>query len=68
MWVGGVWGGWRACACVQFLVQVAYRAGLRVDDQIRAVNGQECTNMAHHEVVGLIRKALAVPQVCALKA
>ena len=30
----------------------AWEAGLRVNDQIRAVNGQECTNMAHHEVVG----------------
>lgn len=39
----------------------AWEAGLRVNDQIRAVNGQECTNMAHHEVVGLIRKALATP-------
>lgn len=42
---------------------VAYHAGLRVDDQIRAVNGQECTNMAHHEVVGLVKQALSQPQV-----
>ena len=41
----------------------AWEAGLRVNDQIRAVNGQECTNMAHHQVVDLIRKALATPQV-----
>eukprot|EP00037_Helgoeca_nana_P034150 m.420728 g.420728 ORF g.420728 m.420728 type:complete len:632 (-) comp32778_c0_seq1:231-2126(-) len=39
----------------------AWRAGIRVGHKIRAVNGHECTNAAHHEVVVLIREALAAP-------
>jgi hypothetical protein len=39
----------------------AFTAGCRVNDQIRAVNGVECTNMSHHDVVGLIRLALQTP-------
>eukprot|EP00040_Diaphanoeca_grandis_P007251 m.40247 g.40247 ORF g.40247 m.40247 type:complete len:327 (-) comp18424_c0_seq2:463-1443(-) len=40
----------------------AYNAGVRLGDQIRAVNGQECTNAAHHEVVALIKEALSKPK------
>eukprot|EP00039_Didymoeca_costata_P033453 m.42405 g.42405 ORF g.42405 m.42405 type:complete len:631 (+) comp9879_c0_seq1:277-2169(+) len=40
----------------------AYKAGIREGDQVRAINGQECTNMEHSEVVGLIRQALSVAQ------
>ena len=41
----------------------AHQSGVRQGDQIRAVDGIECTNSAHHEVVGLIRDAVAHPKV-----
>lgn len=40
----------------------AYIAGVRQGDQIRAINGQECTNAAHHEVVSLIKEAMSKPR------
>lgn len=36
----------------------AFAAGIRADDVIRAVNGEECTAMSHEDVVRLIRDAL----------
>lgn len=41
---------------------VAYAAGMLSGDVVRAVNGQECTNAGHDEVVGLLRHALSKPQ------
>ncbi len=38
---------------------VAYLAGLRAGDQLRAVNGEGCVTMAHQEVVALIREAIS---------
>eukprot|EP00911_Craspedida_sp_UC1_P001398 UC1_evm1s1056 len=41
---------------------VAYSAGMRTGDVVRAVNGHECTNLNHDDVVGLVRNALSKPQ------
>lgn len=41
---------------------VAFAAGMMQGDVVRAVNGQECTNASHDEVVGLLRHALGKPQ------
>lgn len=40
----------------------AHQSGVREGDQIRAVDGIECTNAAHHEVIALIRDALRHPK------